>query len=194
MGNQGGEDAFTFSDSIICFDLERLYHTYGSANNDLNSARIDRFFAHEYTHVLHRVWRKKNPIELNTPLDNALWECLTEGLANYRSLSNKWIANDGSLSGHADSVLKRLEAVFVERINALNSATFFEAESLMNGLSVGPFDQKLGALPVALWLVMEVKKGESNLQHWVDAGPQGILLLADKYLPDELRSQLKNGK
>lgn len=194
LGNQGGEDAFVYADSIICFDLRRLYKVYGSANHLDNVNRIDRFFAHEYTHVLHKAWRKRNSIVLDTPLDHALWECLTEGIGNYRSLSEKWVTSNGELSEHADSVLRRLQVVFVERIVALDHATFEEARPLMKGLSMGRFDQKWGALTVALWLAQEVKGDESNLQEWVDAGPMGILLLANKYLPEELRRQLPKSK
>lgn len=60
IGNQGGEDAFTFSDSTICFDLDRLNSVYGFATKALNTNRIDRFFAHEFTHVLHKTWKRNH--------------------------------------------------------------------------------------------------------------------------------------
>lgn len=190
IGNQGGEDAFMFEDKTICFDVNRLGRVYGSATEAANRERIDRFFAHEFTHVLHKAWRRDNPISLETPLDIALWECLTEGLGNYRSLSAKWLKGRGKLSEHAEAVLGRLQPAFVQRIAALRDAGEADAEALLEGLSMGPFEQKWGALTVALWLAQEAKGDEANLQSWVDAGPAGVLLLAEKYLPDELKSAL----
>ena len=190
LGNQGGEDAFISNDSTICFDLHKLYRIYGSASEKVNRRRINRFFAHEFTHILHRVWKKKNKIKLISPLDCALWECLTEGLGNYRSLSEKWLMNNGELTKHAKEVLNHLQPIFVHRISLLKHADNEEAEKLMQGLSMGQFEKKWGALTVALWLSQEAKRNEVELQKWIDAGPHGILSLARKYLPEELRKKL----
>ena len=60
----------------------------------------------------------------------------------------------------------------------------------MEGLSMGPFDEKWGALTVALWLAQDVERKESGLERWIEAGPQGVLTLARKYLPAALAQQL----
>ena len=60
----------------------------------------------------------------------------------------------------------------------------------MDGLSMGPFEQKWGALTVALWLAQEARGDNTRLQKWVDAGPAGVLMLTKKYLPDELKNRL----
>lgn len=190
IGNQGGDDAFVFADSIICFDLSMLNQVYGSASKSQNQDRIDRFFAHEFTHLLHKAWRKELPVNLDSPLNTALWECLTEGLGNYRSLSGRWVDENGELTLHALETLNRLQPVFVERISALDHATEEEAKVLMSGLSMGRFDQKWGALTVALWLAREAGGDDSNLKKWVDSGPAGILQLARKYLPDNLKESM----
>lgn len=190
LGNQGGADAFTFGDSTICFDLQELQRNYGSALASDNRDRLDRFFCHEYTHVLHKAWRKTHPIELSSPFQEALWDCLVEGMGNYRSLSSKWKDDRGVLTAHAIAILNDLQPVFVDRLNALRKATPEQARKLTVGLSTGPFDQKWGALPVALWLAQECKGDEKNLRKWVEAGPQGVLVLAKKYLPKELKERL----
>lgn len=190
LGNLGGEDAFVNSDTTICFDLSKLYSNYGSASTTANSSRIDRFFAHEFTHLLHKAWRKKHGLELELPFEYALWECLTEGLGNYRSLSDKWILAGGKLTPHAQEVLSRLQPIFVKRLSALEHATAEEAAPLLEGLSMGPFDQKWGALTVALWLAQEAKGDDHNLQTWVEAGPSGVLILAQKYLPEDLKREM----
>ena len=190
LGNQGGEDAFVYSNSIICFDLSKLLKLYGSANKLANVSRIDRFFAHEYTHVLHNMWEKFNPILIDSPFAQALWICLREGIGNYRSLSEKWYSKDGGLTDHAVLVLSRLQPIFVERIKTLKYASWEESKPLMKGISMGPFDQKWGALTVALWFAQEARGDDRNLQPWIDAGPQGILLLANKYMPKDLSRQL----
>lgn len=131
LGNLGGEDAFVYAPSTICFDLSKLHHHYGSASTTANDNRIDRFFAHEFMHVLHKAWRKKRGLELESPFEYALWECLTEGLGNYRSLSDKWIMPGGRLTPHAQEVLQRLQPIFVQRLSALERATAEEAAPLL---------------------------------------------------------------
>jgi hypothetical protein len=119
-----------------------------------------------------------------------LWECLAEGLGNYRSLSDKWVSENGQLTSHAEATLLRLQPIFVQRLSALTKASEDEAAVLTADLSNGAFDQKWGALTVALWLAMEAKGDDRNLQKWVDAGPTGVLILAKKYLPEELKAGL----
>ena len=190
LGNIGGEDAFNPSDTLIAFDLGRLQDVYGSARDPENADRIDRFFAHEYTHVLHKIWRTDRGITLESPLERALWGCLTEGLGNYRSLSARWRRPDGGLSQHAEEVLARLAPLFVSRLAALQTATDEEAAKLMHGLSMGPFEDKWGALPVALWLSEEVRRDDEALAKWVERGPWGVLDLAAKHLPPDLARKL----
>jgi len=190
LGNVGGQDAFTFSDTTIGFDLRMLHALYGAASDEENGNRIDRFFAHEFTHLMHRSWRKAQEVVLTSALDRALWECLVEGLGNYRSLSGRWIDSDGALTPRALDVLGRLERVFTDRIAELEHATLSESEALMEGISSGAFDQKWGALTVALWLSQEAKGDDRRLRKWIDAGPQGVLALARKYLPEDLRARI----
>ncbi len=190
-GNQGGSDAFISAPITICFNLEKMGQFYGAATSAANDGRIDRFFAHEFTHVLHKVWRQQNPQKIETPLERALWECMTEGLGNYRSLSAKWMAGKGILSDHANKVLDRLQPIFVERISALATADETTADSLLKGLSTGRFDRKWGALPVALWLAQEAQGNDENLRTWVNLGTTGILKLARKYLPENLQKRIE---
>ncbi|MCI0591255.1 MAG: hypothetical protein L0Y67_06605 [Gammaproteobacteria bacterium] len=74
LGNLGGEDAFVYSDATIGFDLSKLHSYYGSASTTANSSRIDRNYAHEITQLLHKAWRKKHGLELESPYEFALWE------------------------------------------------------------------------------------------------------------------------
>ncbi len=53
-GNRSGSDAFIYSTVTICFDLSQLQQQYGVAASSVNHSRLDRFFAHEFTHVLHK--------------------------------------------------------------------------------------------------------------------------------------------
>ncbi len=52
------------------------------------------------------------------------------------------------------------------------------------------FDQKWGALTVALWLAQEAKGDDHHLQKWVEAGPSDVLTLAQKYLPEDLKGEM----
>jgi hypothetical protein len=190
LGNIGGSDAFIAENKNIAFDLSRMQSLYGSADEPANTNRVDRFFAHEFTHLLHKEWRRTYEPTIQSPLERALWGCLTEGLGNYRSLSARWTDVDGNLSAHAEEVLSRLQPVLVDRLSRLEHANAEGAESLMTGLSLGPFEEKWGALPVALWLAQEAKGDDRALKKWVDAGPWGIVDLAAKYLPADLADRL----
>jgi hypothetical protein len=190
LGNQGGNDAFVSGEDLIGFDLGRLLAAYGPASTNGNADRIDRFFAHEYTHILHKAWRRKADLVISTPLEQALWRCLAEGIGNYRSLSARWRDENRHLTPHAIETLERLQPIFTERIAKLESASDEEGVILMEGLSVGPFDQKWGALTVALWLAREAEDGDQKLAYWIERGPWGILDLAQKNLPADLSGRL----
>ncbi len=129
-------------------------------------------------------------MEFKSPFEFALWECLTEGLGNYRSLSDKWLQVDGVLTLHAQEVLQRLQPIFVERLAALEPASQEKAAGLMEGLSSGAFEKKWGALRVALWLAQETHGDDRNLRKWVEAGPLGVLELAQKYLPESFETKM----
>ncbi|MEW6735662.1 MAG: hypothetical protein AB1489_30505, partial [Acidobacteriota bacterium] len=187
VGNQGGDDGFTFLDNTICIDLAVSLRNYGEADIKENRERLIRILNHEYTHLLHKAWFKENPIDLKTPLDRALKDCLVEGFGNYRSLSSKWINEQGILTEEAKLTLKELQPIFVERLSKLQFADSKEEETLKQGLSRGQFNKKWGALCVALWLAQEANGNELNLAKWIKLGPKGIISLANKYLPDELK-------
>lgn len=190
LGHQGGNDAFVFAPSTICFDLSQLQAEYGNAMGEGNRERLNRFFAHEFTHVLHKSWARKNHLQLRTPFELALWECLTEGLGNYRSLFSRWVNEEGELTDHALSTLSKLQPIFVERLSALEHASANEATPLLQGLSMGRFDEKWGALTVALWLVRETQWNDRNLGKWVEKGPYGVLELGRIHLPEELQGKM----
>lgn len=190
LGNRGGGDAFTFAPRTICFDLSELQRYYGAAKNEENRTRMDRFFAHEFTHLMHKAWRAQRGVELKSSFEFALWECLTEGLGNYRSLSNRWLNEKHELTPYAHEVLLRLQPIFVERLAALEHASAEQTKILMTGLSSGPFEKKWGALTTALWLAQEARGDDRNLRIWVEAGPLGVLRLARKYLPEALQAQM----
>jgi len=193
VGNVGAMDAFVVDDTTIAFDVSALQRIYGDASDPVNARRIDRFFAHEYTHVIHRAWRAQRNLDLQTPLERALWHCLTEGLGNYRSLSERWFADGGGLSEHARATVARLEPILVERLGRLAAAGDAEEEALTQGLSMGPFEEKWGALPVALWLAEEVAADPDALTAWIERGPWGVLALAQRHLPADLAADLPQG-
>jgi len=75
-------------------------------------------------------------------------------------------------------------------MSALAHVTEAEAAPLMTGLSSGAFEQKWGALTVALWLAQEAKGDDRNLQKWIVAGPSGVLTLARQHLPENLKERI----
>lgn len=184
IGNGGGQDAFTHDAHTIGFDVGRLQSEYGDADLAENRTRIDRFFRHEYTHLMQKAWLRNHPYDATTPLRAALLGIWTEGLGNAYSLSDKWRGADSAAARKARA---ELEPRFVARLAALACASDEDAERLMADLSMGRFDQKWGALPVALWL--DGDRGATRAL--IEAGPDGIWALAEQHLPEGSRPVLR---
>lgn len=182
IGNGGGQDAFTHDATTIGFDVARLHAEYGDAALPENRERLDRFFRHEYVHLLQKAWLREHPYDASTPLRAALLGIWTEGLGNAYSLSERW-RGDAEAAKRARA---ELEPRFVARLAALACASSADADALTADLSMGRFDRKWGALPVALWLQAE----PGSDRDLVLAGPEGIWDLAARHLPDGSRAIL----
>ncbi len=194
LGNRGGDDAFTADDHTIGFDLSRLLSLYGEANDPANVARIDRFFQHESSHIMQKAWLSVHPWVITSPLHAALFDIWTEGLGNYYSLSNQWLDPQGQLTERARQVLGVLEPRFASNLAALVCADSATAAPLLASLSSGPFDQKWGALPAALWLATEPQPVDSALRRFIVAGPAGVWDLAERHLASPLEDRLKEAR
>lgn len=191
VGNQGGEDAFTADASTIGFDVARLSAAYGDAQTAENEGRIDRFFRHEYAHLLQKSWLAAHPHTARTPFESALLGMWLEGLGHYYSLSDRWRTVDGRSSASSERVLATLEPRFMARLAALACTTGEQAQALSADLSWGRFEQKWGALPVALWLEREASHSSDALRRFVKEGPDGILQLAERQLPEYGKAVLR---
>lgn len=190
IGNQGGNDGFTYAEDTICIDLSDWVRAYGKPDK---STRIVRILLHEYSHILTKQWRKIHDVKLDTPLERALWLLFYEGLGSYRSLSSQWFSKDKSPSALAHKTLQKLTPVFVDRMVKLKSATSDTETQLMQNMTSGSFRKQWGSLTVAIWLAQESQGDERKLAHWIAKGPEGILDLAKKYLPEAQHEQLFNG-
>jgi hypothetical protein len=193
-GNRGAEDAFTHDPTTIGFDLAALQANYGAARLPENRERIDRFFRHEFVHLLQKAWIADHPVRLDTPLRAALAEIWAEGMGNYQSLSARWLTKDGRRSPTAARALAELEPRFVARLAALACAGSEAAPPLLADLSNGPFDRKWGALPAALWLESEPGTPREVLHRFVVTGPEGVWKLAERHLPLALRPVLREAR
>lgn len=194
VGNQAapGDDAFTHDATTIGFDLGELHSAYGDATRPENAVRIDRFFRHEYAHLMQRAWLSAHPWAAESALDTALLEIWKEGLGNYHSLSGRW-AENGAATQVAKDTLAVLEPRFAARLAALACATPAQAAALTADLSRGPFDRKWGALPVALWLATE-PDADQALRAFVQAGPAGVWDLAARRLGAPLAAVVAEAK
>jgi hypothetical protein len=182
VGNQAAEDAFVHDADTIAFDVARLTSIYGDASSPANTERIDRFFRHEYAHLLQKRWLAKHPFVAKRPLNRALLGMWSEGIGNYYSLSEKWRLPSGQLSPAARDTLERLAPIVAARLAALSCATDAGEASLTADLSMGPFDRKWGALPVALWLAEESAGSPTALRDFVAAGPAGVWAVLERHL------------
>ena len=122
LGYQGVDDGFTYKYQTVCFDITALQKAYGSAKEPVNDNRIDRIFAHEYTHLLHKEWMRQKNLKLETYKDSILWECVYEGIGMYRSMSKKWHPVNGELSVTASNTFKELYPIFVNRLTTIENS------------------------------------------------------------------------
>lgn len=187
IGNGGGQDAFVHDPVTIGFDVARLHAEYGDAASPENAARIDRFFRHEYTHLLQKAWLREHPYPTPTPLRTALLGIWTEGLGNTHSLSGRWLGDSSAAAAQARA---ELEPRFVARLAALACASPADADALLADLSMGKFDRKWGALPVALWLARD----ERAVRELIVAGPDGIWTLAEQHLSGDALAILREAR
>jgi len=193
LGFLGVDDGFTYGYQTVCLDITALYRAYGKAEGSENKERIDRIFAHEYTHLLHKTWAIKNNLLLPTFKDSILWECLYEGMGMYRSLNPKWLPVNDSLPPITRDALESLYPIFTERMKIIHSSvslTPIEKERLHANLSRGLVNKKWGAFPVGIWLALEAKENPDNLTNWINKGPGSIMELAHKYLPPIYEKEL----
>lgn len=194
MGFTGADDGFTYKEKTICFDVTALQKNYGNASLSENHNRIDRIFAHELTHLMHKKWAVKNQLQLKTFKDSILWECLYEGLGMYRSLSPKWLPKNIDLPEISTTAMEKLTPVFVQRLVTVVAKVRLsekEKKQIQRNLSRGPVDKKWGAFPVAIWLSLEANGDDRNLIPWIDKGPQAVILLAKKYLTGTNKSRFE---
>ena len=194
LGNRGGEDAFTHDSVTIGFDLAALETNYGAAGQPVNQNRIDRFFRHEYTHLMQKAWLVTHPWPDATPFDAALLDIWLEGLGNYYSLSERWKAINGAPSETAARALAELVPRLVARMSALACANREEGEVLMADLSMGQFDQKWGALPIALWLEREQSGSPDALRRFVLTGPDGVWTLIERHVTQAQAARLREAR
>lgn len=185
LGYTGFDDGFTYMYKTVCFDITALNREYGSAKDLINTNRMDRLFAHEYTHLLHKEWARQNNLKIETFKESILWECFYEGFGMYRSMSKKWFPVDGSLSKTSEETFKELYPIFTDKLIAIDSSSSLTEQDkkiLHKNLSRGSMKKKWGALPIGVWLALEANGDHSNLKKWVDMGPDAVIPLAKKHL------------
>ena len=192
LGHSGMDDAFTYDSNTVCFDLTALQNNYGAATLIENSGRINRLFAHEFTHLIHKEWARINGIELKTFKDSVMWECIYEGFGMYRSLSEKWLPKNGVLPEITQKALDELSPVFVDRLIEIQVAEHLDESSknrIVANLSRGQVNKKWGAFTVAIWLALEAGSDEKKLIYWADKGLTSVIMLAKKYLTENNRKK-----
>jgi hypothetical protein len=188
LGYQGNDDAFTYKYQTVCLDVTALQRAYGSALDSVNDNRIDRIFAHEYTHVLHKEWARQNELKIKTYRDSILWEILYEGIGMYRSMSTKWHPINNRLSKTSAKTFEVLYPIFVDRLVEIETKKVLSEQDkkrLHKKLSRASMKQKWGALPMGVWLAMEANGNDKNLIPWIQKGPDAVIPLALKYLPEK---------
>jgi hypothetical protein len=193
-GDRGAEDAFAHDSVTIGFDLAALSRAYGDAGAAVNPERLDRIFRHEFSHVLQKRIAAWRDFVAASPLDEAILHEWTEGLGNYFSLSADWLPTARGHTAAGQAALVELTPEFVSRMSALACARGAAADSLMKGLSSGPFAKKWGALPVALWLATEMRSNPMALRNFTRGGPSRVWSLADRNLPPDLALRLREAR
>ncbi len=192
MGYSGLDDAFTYQYNTVCLDLTAFQHNYGDAELPENTNRIDRIFAHELTHLMHKDWARRNKYSAADFRDSVLWECLYEGIGMYRSLNAQWLPVNRTLPEASRNAMDELLPVFVGNIIEVQTSANIDAASrkrITASLSRGRVQKKWGAFTVAIWLALEANGEDSKLAYWIDRGPEAVTGLAKKYLTGGLKEK-----
>ncbi len=192
-GNRGSSDGFGWIPNHIGINVQAFDETYGHPD-DAAVDRMTRLVLHEYIHLLTYAFYPDHMERRDTPLNRALWTMFHEGIGDYVSVSERWLPGEaGAYSPVTARTLRRLEPIFVERLEAFVDATPEEEAELREGISMGKFDEKWGSLPVALWLRSEASvRGErETLVEMIRLGPDGVLPLALRHASPELRPRLE---
>jgi hypothetical protein len=194
LGAFGSDDAFTYQYNTICFDVTAYQTAYGAATLPGNSEKMDRIFAHEFTHLLHKDWARRNKLVLKTFKDSIIWECLYEGIGMYGSLQPKWLPKDGIIPAETKAVLEELYPQFVSnliKVEAYKSLSAADKSKIEAHLSRGQVQKKWGAFTVAIWLALEAGGDDKKLARWINGGLSSIPALANKYLTGDDKSRFK---
>jgi hypothetical protein len=184
LGFLGNDDGYTYQSNVVCLDITAFHRAYGDADNVENLARVDRIFAHEYTHLLQKAWMREQGWYPRSFADSIAWECWYEGIGMYRSLHPRWQPVDGKLPEISQELLHKLEPRFRAYWIKSQESNLSEAEkvAIRRNLSRGKVTEKWGAMTIALWLSLEATKGSDRLQQLIQMGPDMIKELEKLYL------------
>jgi hypothetical protein len=185
LGHGGGDDAFGTPPNVMAFDLSALATAYDDRDEGAREALMSRLLSHEYTHLLAvpyldligwtEAWGNARPYR------RALRVLYNEGLGNMRSVEGdaRWTTPSGQPTDRAREALARLTPILAGRLQALAGDPAPDvAKNLLRNISQGPFAEKWGALPMALWLAADTGFQPERIARWVEAGPPGTLQLA----------------
>ena len=176
MGNQGGNDGFTFSRRTICLDLSSWQKNYGSPFEikkiEENKSRIIRILNHEYAHLLTKAMLVKNPFFPKSFKEDILFQLYFEGIGHVFSLSSKWVDKDYKLTPFAMQKRDELLLIYKKRMKKIDSGSTDPA--LVDKMVMGNFADKWGALTIALFLADGMSKSPNFLIDWIPQGPSAI--------------------
>jgi hypothetical protein len=188
LGHGGGDDAFGTPPDVMAFDLSVLAEAYDDRDRGAREGLMSRLLSHEYTHLLAvpylnslgwtETWANVQPYR------RALRVLYNEGLGNLRSVEGdaRWTLPSGQATDRGREALARLTPIMAQRLQALAADPAPDvARVLLRNISEGPFSDKWGALPVALWLAADTGFQPERIARWVEAGPPAMLKLAAMY-------------
>lgn len=183
LGFLGSDDGFTYGFNTVCLDLTALYSQYGAATEPGNRDRAGRIFAHEYTHLLQKIWMRDQQWQPQTFADSIIWECWYEGIGMYRSLSKFWQPVNGKLPEASRLLLQELEPVLQNHLAQMNRQNLSTEEkaAIRKNLSRGPVRKKWGASCIALYLMLAADEDQLLLPKIVRMGPTMIGYLIGRY-------------
>ena len=192
-GNRASSDAFGWVPNYIGINVQAFAETYGPPG-DTAEDRMVRIVAHEYLHLLTYAHYPDHRARRTTPFDRALWTIFFEGIGDYVSVSERWLPGPaGSYSVVAADTLRRLEPIFVDRLEQLAVAGPESEPTLRHEIAMGKFDRKWGSLSFALWLHSEAALcGErETLRTVLRLERDSVFRLALRHAAPELRPAIR---
>lgn len=185
LGKGAGKPVFACDSKIICIDLETLEKLYKNSSEPSKQGIATSLIEKEFILGLAQQMGARNKY-YDDPMKAALWNLLSASLATYSTLGAEWLPYKGRVPKHSSEFLQKWSPIFIERITKKRSSSKDHLDLILT-----EDHENAGAIAVSIWLVQETQKDSKKISDLIQKGPEAVIYLAKKYLPQDLKPRLK---